>query len=113
MVTSWTVKAIRPANLEQIITTGLFCSETLLELKNPLWIIFHTYKQHVISTEVNWIGQKYYLKELIQLYIKKDIKDIGRIRNIMKFNNLLRSLADQAGNIEFISLVSCLFFLSF
>ncbi len=43
--------------------------------------------------------KKYYLKELIQTYIKKDIKDIGKIRNIMKFNNFLRILADQAGNL--------------
>ena len=28
--------------------------------------------------------KKYYLKELIQTYIKKDIKDIGKIRNIIK-----------------------------
>ncbi len=43
--------------------------------------------------------RKYFLKELIQTYIKKDIKDIGRIRDIMKFNNFLRILADQAGNL--------------
>ena len=43
--------------------------------------------------------KKYYLKELIQTYIKKDIKDIGKIRNIIKFNNFLRILADRAGNL--------------
>ena len=43
--------------------------------------------------------KKYYLKELIQTYIKKDIKDIGKIRDIFKFNNFLRILADQAGNL--------------
>ena len=43
--------------------------------------------------------KKYYLKELIQTYIKKDIKDIGKIRDILKFNNFLRILADQAGNL--------------
>ncbi len=43
--------------------------------------------------------KKDYLKQVIQTYIKKDIRDIGRIRNILKFNNFLRVLADQAGNL--------------
>ena len=34
--------------------------------------------------------KKYYLKELIQTYIKKDIKDIGKIRDIIKFKLLFR-----------------------
>ncbi len=42
-------------------------------------------------------SKKYYLKELIQTYIKRDIRDIGKIRNIMKFNNFLRILGDRAG----------------
>ncbi len=40
-----------------------------------------------------------YIKELINLYIKKDIRDIGKIRNIDKFNNLIRILAEQSGQL--------------
>jgi len=47
----------------------------------------------------NLNNRRYYLKEFIQTYIKKDIRDIGKIRNIIKFNNFLRILADQAGNL--------------
>ena len=43
--------------------------------------------------------KKYYLKQLVQIYIKKDIRDIGNIKNIVKFNGLLRILASQAGNL--------------
>jgi len=73
--------------------------KTQKELKQLFeeFIIFGTYPRIALISEVN--DRKYYLKELIQTYIKKDIRDIGKIRNIMKFNNFLRILADQAGNL--------------
>lgn len=61
------------------------------------FIIFGTYPRIALISRID--DRKYYLKELIQTYIKKDIKDIGKIRNIMKFNNFLRILADQTGNL--------------
>jgi len=61
------------------------------------FIIFGGYPR---STLINIVeDKKYYLKELVQTYIKKDIKDIGNISNIIKFNNLLRVLAGQTGNL--------------
>ena len=73
--------------------------KTQKELKQLFeeFIIFGTYPRVALISEVD--GRRYYLKELIQTYIKKDIRDIGRIRNIMKFNSFLRILADQAGNL--------------
>lgn len=59
------------------------------------FIIFGAYPRVALISNLN--NRRYYLKELIQTYIKKDIRDIGKIRNIMKFNNFLRVLADQAG----------------
>lgn len=38
-----------------------------------------------------------YLQQMIDTYIKKDISDLARIRNIAKFNKLLRVLAGQCG----------------
>lgn len=38
------------------------------------------------------------LKQIINTYIKSDIRDIGNIRNIQKFNNLLRILSAQTGS---------------
>ena len=61
------------------------------------FIYFGSYPGAALITEID--VKKNYLKELIQTYIRKDIRDIGRIRNILKFNNFIRVLADQAGNL--------------
>ncbi len=73
--------------------------KTQKELKQLFeeFIIFGTYPRVALISQVD--DRRYYLKELIQTYIKKDIRDIGKIRNIMKFNNFLRILADQTGNL--------------
>ena len=73
--------------------------KTQKELKQLFeeFIIFGAYPRIALISNLN--NRRYYLKELIQTYIKKDIRDIGKIRNIMKFNNFLRILADQAGNL--------------
>ena len=46
------------------------------------------------------------LKQIINTYIKKDIRDLADIRNISKFNDLLRVLASQTGNLLNISELS-------
>jgi len=73
--------------------------KTQKELKQLFeeFIIFGTYPRVALISNLD--SRRYYLRELIQTYIKKDIRDIGKIRNIMKFNNFLRILADQAGNL--------------
>jgi predicted AAA+ superfamily ATPase len=44
-----------------------------------------------------------YLSQIVETYIKKDIRDIGNIRDIAKFNKLLEVLASQSGNLLNIS----------
>ena len=39
------------------------------------------------------------LKQIISTYIKTDIRDLGKVRNIQKFNHLLEILASQSGNL--------------
>ena len=39
------------------------------------------------------------LKQIINTYIKKDIRDLAEIREIDKFNNLIKILASQTGNL--------------
>lgn len=39
------------------------------------------------------------LKQIINTYIRKDIRDLAEIRNINKFNDLLRILSSQTGNL--------------
>lgn len=83
-------------DLDKITDTD---KKTLKELKQLFeeFIIFGAYPRIALISEIK--DRRYYLKELIQAYIKKDIRDIGKIRNIMKFNNFLRILADQVGNL--------------
>ncbi len=40
-----------------------------------------------------------YLQQIIDTYIKKDIRDLANIKDIDKFNNLLKVLAAQSGNL--------------
>ncbi|MBM3234577.1 ATP-binding protein [Candidatus Pacearchaeota archaeon] len=40
-----------------------------------------------------------YLSQIINTYVRKDIRDIGNIRNISSFNNLLEILASQSGQL--------------
>ena len=43
--------------------------------------------------------KEFKLKQIINTYIKKDIRDLADIRNINKFNILLKLLASQSGNL--------------
>ena len=61
------------------------------------FMLYGSYPRIALISEIN--QRKYYLKELIQTYIKKDIREIGKVRNILKFNNFLRVLADQTGHL--------------
>jgi len=83
-------------NLNKIADTDKKTQKELKQLFEE-FIIFGAYPRVALISNLN--DRRYYLKELIQTYIKKDIRDIGKIRNIMKFNNFLRILADQAGNL--------------
>jgi hypothetical protein len=83
-------------NLNKVADTDKKTQKELKQLFEE-FIIFGAYPRIALISNLN--NKRYYLKELIQTYIKKDIRDIGKIRNIMKFNNFLRALADQAGNL--------------
>ena len=43
--------------------------------------------------------KKTYLKQISSTYIEKDIKDIGKIKEVEKFNKLIKILANQSGNL--------------
>jgi predicted AAA+ superfamily ATPase len=83
-------------NLDKVAHTDKKTQKELKQLFEE-FIIFGAYPRIALISNLN--NKRYYLKELIQTYIKKDTRDIGKIRNIMKFNNFLRILADQAGNL--------------
>ena len=83
-------------NLDKVADADKKTQKELRQLFEE-FIIFGAYPRIALISNLN--KRRYYLKELIQTYIRKDIRDIGKIRNIMKFNNFLRILADQAGNL--------------
>ncbi|MBI2632728.1 ATP-binding protein [Candidatus Pacearchaeota archaeon] len=52
-----------------------------------------------IVLEKNEENKKLMLSQIISTYIKKDIRDLGNIRNIESFNRLVVILASQSGNL--------------
>src|SRR3989344_476090 len=44
-------------------------------------------------------NKKIYLGQIVNTYVRKDIRDIGNIRNIASFNKLLELLASQSGKL--------------
>lgn len=60
-------------------------------------MMFGGYPKVVLAYDIEM--KKMYLDQIFSLYIQKDIKDIGKIREVDKFNALLRLLASQNGNL--------------
>ncbi len=61
------------------------------------FIIWGGYPAVVLERDINKKKKK--LNQIISTYIKADIRDLGNIRNITKFNKLLVILASQIGNL--------------
>ncbi len=59
-----------------------------------------------IVLEVSEEKKKVYLSQIINTYIRKDIRDIGNIRDLSSFNKLLELLASQSGQLLNISELS-------
>ena len=72
---------------------------TINEIKNLYaeYILYGGYPRIVLEKEIK--KKEILLQQIIDTYIRKDIKDIGEIREIKKFNILLEILASQSGNI--------------
>lgn len=52
----------------------------------------------IVLTEQLEVKEKY-LQQIIDTYVKKDIRDLGSIRDVGKFNSLVRVLAGQSGSL--------------
>lgn len=61
------------------------------------YIIFGAYPAVVLEKKIEI--KSYILKQIINTYIKKDIRDLANIREINKFNQLIKVLASQSGNL--------------
>ena len=58
---------------------------------------FGGYPKIVIEDSIE--KKEKYLQQIIDTYIKKDIRDLANIKSIDKFNNMLKVLATQSGNL--------------
>ncbi len=77
---------------------GVDYPEPINEKIKPFFLEYLKYGAYPAITQMGSAAKKLnYLKHIIDLYIRKDIRDIGNIRNIDKFNALLRYLADLSG----------------
>ena len=68
------------------------------------YVIYGGYPAIVLEDNVE--KKEIKLKQIINTYVKKDVRDIASIKNIDKFNNLLRILASQSANLLNITEIS-------
>lgn len=68
------------------------------------FVLYGGYPKIVLASELD-LKEKY-LQQIIDTYIKKDIKDLAEIKEIGKFNKLIEVLASQSGQLVNISELS-------
>lgn len=61
------------------------------------YALYGGYPKIVLTSDVSM--KEKYLQQIIDTYIRKDIRDLAEIREIIKFNQLLEMLASQSGNL--------------
>ena len=65
------------------------------------YIFFGGYPKIVLEDSIE--KKEKYLQQIIDTYIKKDIRDLANVKDIKKFNNLLKVLASASGQLLNIS----------
>ncbi len=73
-----------------------FHKQELIKLYGE-YLKYGGYPKVVLEKKVD--KKEKYILQIIDTYLKKDILDISNIKNIMKFNNLLKILAEQSGQL--------------
>ncbi|MEF2175719.1 MAG: ATP-binding protein, partial [Candidatus Absconditabacteria bacterium] len=81
-------------------------NKTLLELTSYFkeYTLNGGYPKITLTDNIEF--KEKYITQIIGAYIKKDIRDLGKIKDIDKFNKLLELLASQSGNLVNISELS-------
>jgi len=69
----------------------------LLKTLYTEYVMYGGYPKIVLTSSVE--KKKKFLSQIIDSYIRKDIKDLGKIEDIKKFNRLLFVLASQTGQL--------------
>jgi len=90
-------------SLRQIVARGSMDDFPLRPFQSKLssyfsqFVIFGGYPRIVLEPAIE--KKIAFLDELVQAYVRKDIKDLMRIDNVQSFNHLLKMLALQIGNL--------------
>lgn len=83
----------------QFIPAKIYTEKKMDELKSfyEEYVLFGGYPKIALTGDVK-IKEKY-LQQIIDTYIKKDIRDLADIKDISKFNRLVEVLASQSGQL--------------
>ncbi len=81
-------------NFNEVYTTKKI--EELVELYEE-YIKYGGYPKIVLTPEVD--KKSKYINQIIDTYVKKDVRDLAEINDIDKFNRLLETLASQSGKL--------------
>lgn len=76
---------------------NMFTEKKIEELRGLFkqFTLYGGYPKIVLTPEVD--KKEKYLQQIIDTYVKKDIRDLASVKNIDKFNKLLEALAAQSG----------------
>jgi uncharacterized protein len=78
-------------------TTRSRAIEDELSLLYKDYVLFGGYPKITLTDSIDM--KETYLQQIIDTYIKSDIRDLANVRHIEKFNNLVRTLASQSGGL--------------
>lgn len=86
-------------NKKYDISAGNLPEAAIEELKKLYkeYAVYGAYPRIVLESDI--FKKEVYLNQIINTYIKKDIGDLARIKDISKFNKLIEILAAQTGNL--------------
>lgn len=61
------------------------------------YVLYGGYPRIVLTSELE--KKEKYLQQIIDTYVKKDIRDLASVKDVEKFNKMLESLASQSGQL--------------
>jgi hypothetical protein len=81
------------------VPSPVFTEKKTLELQALFveYALYGGYPKIVLTPEADM--KERYLQQIIDTYVRKDIRDLAEIRDVTKFNRLLEALASQSGNL--------------
>jgi predicted AAA+ superfamily ATPase len=83
----------KPIQIQHAIMDSL--AESELQSLYIEYLLFGGYPKIVLAETIE--QKETYIQQIIDTYVKKDIRDIGGIQHVEKFNKLIQVLANQSG----------------